>query len=71
MISKQLLKKRLGLAIGKTISDKRFSDFFDCFCRKYNRPALKKRRKLTDEEADAFSRYCGYDLRFPIPLPFM
>ena len=71
MISKQLLRKRLGVAAGKDISPKEFSWFFECFCAKYPQyQELKRVRNLETDVVEAFSRYAGYDLRFPIPLPF-
>ena len=71
MISKQLLRKRLSLAIGKQISPKDFTWFFAYFCEKNERMALKNVRKLTHDEVQAFSEFCGYDLHFPIPLPLL
>ena len=71
MVTKQLLRKRLGVAIGKSISPKEFSWFFACFCEKTGREGLKNVRKLTNNEVQAFSEYAGYDLNFPIPLPHL
>ena len=72
MISKQLLRKRLSVAAGKDISPKEFSWFFECFCAKYPQyQELKRVRNLEADVVEAFSRYAGYDLRFPIPLPFL
>ena len=72
MISKQLLRKRLSVAAGKDISPKELSWFFECFCRKYPQyQELKRVRNLEADVVEAFSRYAGYDLRFPIPLPFL
>ena len=69
MIPKQLLRKRLSLAIGKDISPKDFTWFFAYFCEKSQRPGLKNAKKLTHDEVQAFSEFSGYDLHFPIPLP--
>jgi hypothetical protein len=72
MTSKAVLRKRLGVAIGKSISPKEFSWFFERFCEK--NPTylpLKRARNIDPNALDAFSRYAGYDLRFPIPLPFL
>ena len=69
MIPKQILRKRLSVAIGKDISPKDFTWFFDCFCKQSHRSGLKSARKLTNGEVQAFSAYSGYDLRYPIPLP--
>ena len=71
MLTKQLLRKRLGVAIGKSISPKEFTWFFACFCEKRGCPSLRNVRKLTHDEVQAFSEYAGYDLHFPIPLPFL
>ena len=70
MVPKQLLRKRLSLAIGKNISPADFTWFFACFCerRGYDK-ALRRAKQLTHDEVAAFSEYCGYDLHFPIPLP--
>lgn len=71
MISKQILRKRLGVAIGKSISPKEFSWFFGRYCEKVNLPDLKNAKQLTYEEVEGFSRYAGYDLKYPIPIPFL
>ena len=71
MISKQVLRKRLGLAIGKIISPKEFSWFFGRYCEVAGLPALKNTKQLTYDEVEGFSRYAGYDLKYPIPLPLL
>ena len=69
MISKSLLRKRLSVAIGENIPPATFTWFFRCFCESVSQPQLKNTKELTTEEVNAFSRYAGYDLKFPIPLP--
>ena len=69
MISKELLRKRLSVAIGKNIPKSTFTWFFGCFCEAVSQPQLKTVKALNMEETEAFSRYAGYDLKFPIPLP--
>jgi len=69
MISKLIIKKRLGVAIGKPVSDKKFAVFFGYFCEKVHRDDLRMSKSLKPEDLLLFSRFCGYDLRFPIPLP--
>ena len=69
MTSKLILKKRLGVIAGKIVSDKKFAEFFGYFCEKNHREDLRTAKRLTDAELQLFSRYCGYDMRFPIPLP--
>lgn len=72
MTTKALLRKRIGLAIGKNISPKEFSWFFDSFCEKNTQfRVLKRVRNLDANAVEAFSHYAGYDLRFPIPIPFL
>ena len=72
MITKSLLRKRLGVAIGKPLSPKEFAWFFESFCEKNPQyQSLKRARNLDANAVDAFSRFAGYDLRFPIPLPFL
>ena len=71
MTSKQLLRKRLSVAVGKTIQPSDFSWFFRYFCEKTNRPELRTAKELTYEEVCLFSQFCGYDLNFPIPLPIL
>jgi len=71
MLSKQLLRKRLGSAIGKEISPKAFSWFFSRYCEVSGMSSLKNSKQLTEEEVIGFSRYAGYDLRYPIPLPML
>lgn len=69
MTSKALLRKRLGSAIGKNLTPAEFTAFFACFCSHDIRPELRTVKALTYEDVEAFSRYCGYNLNFPIPLP--
>ena len=69
MISKKLLRLRLEKAIGHAIPRTTFSWFFECFCNSVSQPHLKNAKSLTHEETKAFSRYCGYDLNLPFPLP--
>lgn len=69
MTSKQLLRKRLSVALGKQVSPADFSWFFSCFTNAVNRPDLRTAKQLTYEDVTLFSKYCGYDLHFPIPLP--
>ena len=72
MISKAILRKRLGVAIGKIVSPKEFSWFFDYFCEKTAQcKSLKRARNIDTNTLEAFSRFAGYDLQFPIPLPFL
>ena len=71
MITKQLLRKRLGVAIGKNISPTEFSWFFAAFCDKFHRDDLRQVRTLSYDDAEQFSRYAGYNLFYPIPLPFL
>ena len=72
MISKALLRKRLGVAIGKPVTTKEFTWFFDCFIEKNPTYAtLKRARNIDSDAVEAFSRFAGYNLRFPIPLPFL
>lgn len=72
MIPKALLRKRLGVAIGKPVAPKEFSWFFESFIEKNPNYATLKRAKHLDSDAvEDFSRFAGYDLRFPIPLPFL
>jgi hypothetical protein len=69
MISKRLLAKRLSTAIGKELSQPEFAHFFAYFCERKKRPDLRTLKNLEEEDVEIFSRFCGYDLRFPIPLP--
>ena len=69
MISKSLLRKRLGVALSKTISPADFSWFFRCFCEKTGRHDLRTAKELSYDDVGLFSLYCGYDLHYPIPLP--
>ena len=70
MTPKSILCKRLSTAIGKTIPPADFTWFFKRFCEAYEVPPKVRTAKTLDEETVmAFSRYAGYDLRFPIPLP--
>lgn len=71
MMSKQLMRKRLSLAIGKNISPFEFSWFFGAFCDKCGKQELRQVRFLSYDDAMLFSRYCGYNLFFPIPIPFL
>lgn len=72
MIAKALLRKRLGVAIGKALSPKEFTWFFAYFCEKNPQYSSLLRSKQIDANAEAdFSRFAGYDLRFPIPIPFL
>ena len=71
MTSKALMKKRLGVALGKTVSGKQFSELFAYFCERTGREDLRFARQLNDDDLMLFSRFAGYDLRFPIPLPFL
>jgi len=69
MISKQLLRKRLSVAIDKNLSQPEFSHFFVYFCEREKRDDLRTVKNLEEEDVMVFSWFCGYDLRFPIPLP--
>lgn len=79
LISKSLLRKRLGTAIDKRIYPEEFAWFFGCFCERLHvyagryalrdAQAMRHAKGLTYDEVRALSEYCGYDLRFPIPLP--
>lgn len=70
MTSKALLRKRLGVAISNTVSSADFTWFFGYFCQKHPEyPRMKTAKELTEEQVLLFSSFCGYDLRFPIPLP--
>ena len=69
MTSKSIIKKRLGVALGKSVSDKQFAEFFAYFCERTGRKDLRCSRQLNDSDLMLFSRFAGYDLRFPIPLP--
>ena len=72
MMSKQLLRKRLGVALGRPVRPAEFSWFFECFCEKNPQyKSLKNVRNLDANAVEDFSRYAGYDLRFPIPLPLL
>ena len=72
MTPKSILCKRLSTAIGKTIPPADFTWFFKRFCELYGLPKKIRTAKTLDEETVmAFSRYAGYDLRFPIPLPLL
>ena len=69
-ISKEILRKRLGVAIGRIVPKAEFTWFFGCFCTKTGQPEIvRKARELDLEHVRQFSEYCGYDLYFPIPLP--
>jgi len=69
MIPKRLLAKRLSVAIGKNLSQPEFAHFFAYFCEREKRPDLKTSKNLDEKDVEVFSCFCGYDLRFPIPLP--
>ena len=69
MTSKQILRKRLGVAIGKAIKPADFTCFFKYFCEKMQRPDLRTVKELSFEDVKVFSQFCGYDLTYPIPLP--
>ena len=70
MITKALLRKRLGVALGQTVSPADFTWFFARFCEYRGLPPeLRTAKQLDQETVNAFSQYAGYDLRFPIPLP--
>ena len=69
MISKQLLAKRLSVAIGKKLSQSEFAHFFAYFCEHEKRPDLRTVKNLDEKDVVVFNWFCGYDLRFPIPLP--
>ena len=71
MISKTVLRQRLGVAIAKRLTPAEFSSFFACFCEHDNRHDLRTAKELSSEDAMAFSRYAGYDLLFPIPIPLI
>ena len=71
MISKSLLRKRLGVAIGQAIKPCDFTWFFGCFCEKTGRTDLRTAKELSYEDVAAFSKYAGYDLHYPIPLPIL
>jgi len=70
MIPKKILCKRLSTAVGGDVSLD-FPWFFGYFCEKEGRPDLRTKKNLELEDVEAFSRFCGYDLRFPIPLPLL
>ncbi|MBQ7530707.1 MAG: hypothetical protein IJT12_03290 [Paludibacteraceae bacterium] len=79
LISKTVLRHRLSTAIDKRIAPEEFAWFFGCFCARYVHYSaryelrdiriMRNAKGLTYHEVQAFSDYCGYDLRFPIPLP--
>ena len=68
MISKKVLCKRLSVALGKDIS-LRFPWFFGYFCDYVGCEELRQKQLLELDEVEAFSRFCGYDLKYPIPIP--
>jgi hypothetical protein len=70
MISKKILCKRLSTALGQDIESK-FTWFFGYFCERKNREDLRQVQQLEMDDVMAFSQFCGYDLRFPIPLPLI
>ena len=70
MIPKKVLCKRLCTAVGSDIT-LQFPWFFRYFCEKEHREDLRTKKHLSEQDVQAFSRFCGYDLRFPIPLPLV
>ena len=71
MISKTVLRQRLSVAIDKQLTPSEFTSFFACFCEHDNRHDLRTAKELSIEDVAAFSRYAGYDLQFPIPIPLI
>ena len=72
MIGKAILRKRLGVALGKEVSEYEFTWFFGYFCERTKRPReVLTAKELTETQVMAFSEFCGYDLRCPIPLPLL
>lgn len=71
MTTKVLIRQRLSTAIGKKLSQAEFSHFFVYFCEREHREDLKRCHALDETDLLQFSRFCGYDLRFPIPLPLL
>ena len=72
MTSKALLLKRLEVALGQTIPKATFTWFFGYFCeRTRQKRSVRTAKELPEEQVWAFSEFCGYDLRFPIPLPLL
>ena len=69
MTSKAILYKRLCVALSKTITKSDFTWFFGYFCEREHRDDLRHAKTLSEPDVLHFSRFCGYDLRFPIPLP--
>ena len=70
MISKKLLCKRLSSAVGRDLTND-FPWLFRYFCEKTHRQDLRTTKQLSEQDVIAFSQFCGYDLRFPIPLPLL
>ena len=71
MTAKALLRKRLSIALGTQVKPADFTWFFKTFCEKTNRPDLRTAKELSLEDVEAFSQFCGYELKYPIPLPIM
>ena len=72
MIGKAILRKRLGVALGKEVSEYEFTWFFGYFCDlMHQRSAVRTAKELDEKTVIAFSIFCGYDLRCPIPLPLL
>ena len=71
MISKALLRKRLGVALGQTVKPCDFTWFFARFCEVAHRPDVRTAKMLSYKDVTAFSDYAGYDLHYPIPLPLL
>ena len=71
MTSKALLRKRLSIALGMQVKPADFSWFFKTFCEEMNRPDLRTVKELSFEDVEAFSQFCGYELKYPIPLPIL
>ena len=70
MISKKILCKRLSTAGGGDLKPD-FPWFFGYFCEREHREDLRMKKSLSEQDVCAFSQFCGYDLRFPIPLPLL
>ena len=68
MIPKKILCKRLSTAVGCDLALD-FPWFFRYFCDREHRDDLRTKKTLSEQDVIAFSQFCGYDLRFPIPLP--
>ena len=70
MTPKKILCKRLSTAVGHDLTLD-FPWFFRYFCEKAHRDDLRTKKTLSEQDVIAFSQFCGYDLRFPIPLPLL